>query len=228
MNWLKEHYPVLSLDEVPGLLEQDMKKDIFVITFDDGYRDNFTQAFPILDKLGLTAAVYLTTDYIGRDKEFPWLAKLGPPAYLVLDWEQVRQMKEAGWVFGTHTGSHVSLGAMNRDRQREEIERCTGVFSRQLGQPPRHFCYPFGTFADFNEDTLELLKEKNYHTATTAVAGANHRREDPLQLRRTAIDPSDSFFLYKCHLKGYLDVLAWKDGPTAGRVKRFLRRAIGL
>lgn len=231
MKFLQENGECIPLERVPDLLASPRgawEGDRFVITFDDGYRDNYTQAYPILCELGLPATIYLVTDFIGEEAEFPWVKKLGPPTYQILTWEQVEEMAEGGITFGAHTASHPSLATLPPERQQEEMDRAADALQEHLGQRPLHFSYPFGSRADFDEVAVDLVRRAGFQTATTAVAGGNPPGSNPLTLRRTAIDPSDDFFLFRCHLKGYLDLLAWKDGVLAGRLRRFLRRAIGL
>jgi len=231
MKFLKAYAPCIPLDQVPALLESEersLEGDRFVITFDDGYRDNYTNAYNVLTELGTPATIYLVTDFIGKETEFPWVKKLGPPTYQILGWEQVQEMAESGISFGCHTASHPSLATLPLERQQEEIAKSANELKSHIVETPIHFCYPFGSLADFNVDTLKILREKGFRTATTAVAGCNPPGSSLYLLRRTAIDPSDDFFLFRCHLKGYLDILAWKDGPTIGRLKRWLRRTIGL
>lgn len=231
MEYLKKHQSCVSLDEaIDGMRPSGKNEanDCFVITFDDGYRDNYTQAFPILRSLDLPATIYLVTDFIGKETEFPWVRKLGSPTYQILDWEQVYEMAEAGIQFGIHTASHPSLANLSREEQRAEILKSKVTLEEKLGREAVHFCYPYGSRADFNEDTLSVLKELQFHSATTAVAGCNPPDSHPYLLRRTAIDPSDDFFLFRCHLKGYLDLLAWKDAGWIGRLKRFLRERLQI
>jgi len=231
IEYLKANYQPVSLDDVPALLESEREasdKESVAITFDDGYEDNYTRAFPVLNRLGIPATIYLVTEFIGQETEFPWIKKLGPPTYRILSWEQVKEMAGQGVTFGPHTSAHVSLATLSEERQAEEIARSSELIEQHLGSPCRHFCYPFGSLADFNQKTVQLLKKQGFQTATTAVAGCSPPGSDLMKLRRTAIDPSDDFFLFRCHLKGYLDILAWKDGVLGGKLKRLLRRTLGL
>lgn len=74
MNFIRENFKVISLDEALPFLrgETPLKEDAVVLTFDDGYRDNYTQAFPVLKKYSLPAAIFLTTDFIGTNRRLWW------------------------------------------------------------------------------------------------------------------------------------------------------------
>lgn len=229
MEYLQENYFCAPLSE--ALLELsagNLQKETIAITFDDGYLDNYSEAFPVLKEFGLVATVYPVTDYIESNEELPWLKKLGSPTYKMLDWEQLIELERAGWGVEPHTATHPSLGTLSREEQGDEIQRSIHAIEDRLGYRPRNFCYPYGTRSDYSAVTVKLLKEKGIESAVTAVAGLNYPTTQPYSLRRTAIDPSDDDFLFRCHLKGYLDLLAWKDSRPVGWLKRFLRSKAGI
>ncbi len=111
------------------------------LTFDDGWEDNYSTAFPILAGLGIRAAIFLCTDLIGRD-----------PRYLT--WPQVREMARAGFAFGGHTRTHPHLTRLSRADALDEIEGCRKRIEDELGGPAEWFSYPF---SDVNQEVEEFV-----------------------------------------------------------------------
>lgn len=102
-----------------------------LLTFDDGYEDNYTALFPLLQKYQAHALIFLITD------------KIGTPGYLT--WEQIKEMKESGLVaFGSHTCSHRRLRSLPDEEIVREITKSKQILEEKLGAPVVSFCYPFG------------------------------------------------------------------------------------
>ena len=102
-----------------------------LLTFDDGYEDNYTTLFPLLQKYQAPALIFLITD------------KVGTSGYLT--WEQIKQMQASGLVaFGSHTCSHRRLRNLSDDKIAQEIAQSKQMLEEKLGTPIVSFCYPFG------------------------------------------------------------------------------------
>ena len=101
-----------------------------VITFDDGNLDNYTTAFPIMQKYGFTGVVYIVGNYLGAEK------------YMNAD--QIREMSAAGWEVGSHSISHADLTKVGATLQRYEIVQSRIDLENKLGVPVLTFAYPFG------------------------------------------------------------------------------------
>ena len=143
-EFFRAYFRVVPLSEqVAG---RNAGKDMggtFSITFDDGYRDNFEVAAPILRKLGLPAAFFVTTGFIGTRTVAPWDRELArQPGWM--DWDQVRSLAAQGFEIGCHTDTHIDLGTADAQTVRAELDVSKRKLHEQLGRPVRLFAYPFG------------------------------------------------------------------------------------
>jgi peptidoglycan/xylan/chitin deacetylase (PgdA/CDA1 family) len=200
MEYLAWHRDVVSIGE---LLKREVKrykrreepKAKVAITFDDGYRDNYLNAYPILKELKFPAAIFLITGMIGTDEKRPRYRQLPPPD--MLRWEEVRLMAQGGITFGSHSISHPHLPHLSYEEQRREIKESLSILSRRflsVSNQQRIFCYPYG---DHNEITLEILKELNVRLAFTIQPGINKKGQDPLEIKRIGISGEDSLARFK-------------------------------
>jgi peptidoglycan/xylan/chitin deacetylase (PgdA/CDA1 family) len=101
-----------------------------IITFDDGHLNNYTTAFPIMQKYGFTGILYIVANYMGADQ------------YMNAD--QIKEMASAGWEVGSHSISHSDLTALEPERQRYEVVDSREILEAKLGVPVLTFSYPFG------------------------------------------------------------------------------------
>ncbi|KVE36843.1 polysaccharide deacetylase family protein [Burkholderia sp. BDU5] len=124
----------------------------WLVTFDDGYLDNFTEAAPILDHYGVRALFFVTTAFIERTHDITatFRSYRGIEA---MSWDQIGALIERGHSVGMHGHAHRNFGRMSPDEAAEEFERSREIFRRRLGLVPDAFAYPYGQFhhrrADF-------------------------------------------------------------------------------
>lgn len=150
-------YNTISPDQLMAYLKYGtaLPENPILITFDDGYLDNFTNAYPILKKYGYTATIFLVTNLVGHDQRF-------------LTWDQVRQMEKDGFVFGSHTANHIPLTQVDSQKIENELNQSSDEISHQLGKPPKYFAYPTGVY---NAETEELVAKTGYTAAFTIRYG---------------------------------------------------------
>jgi len=108
----------------------DLPPRPLLITFDDGHLNNYTTAFPIMQKYGFTGVLYIVANYMGVDQ------------YMNAD--QIKEMAAAGWEVGSHSISHADLTALDPYRQRYEVVESRTILEEALGVPVRTIAYPFG------------------------------------------------------------------------------------
>jgi len=195
MAWLaSEGYTTVSLDTLfdeRGKGDMDWGKRV-VITFDDGYRDNYENAFPVMLKYGFTGAIFCVSGKIGTD---PYL-----------DRAQILEMQKAGFSFGSHTVTHPRLSQTAPEVRKAEFRDSKKVLEELLGSEVSYFCYPYGIYEEacFNE-----LKEAGYRAAVSNTPGANRPGQiaNPYTLCRTEIGGFDTLEDFKLKTAGAFDLL---------------------
>ena len=141
-----------------------------VLTFDDGYENNYTEMLPILEAHGMTAVVYVITNFLGK------------PDYMTF--EQVQDMQRRGLEIGSHSADHLPLPALSGDFLDNQIRQSKILLEWSGLDPIGSFSFPHGIY---NEKIIEMLKSENYLTAVTGEAGLNNFETDPYKLRRIHI-----------------------------------------
>lgn len=173
------------------------KKQI-MITFDDGYEDNYTNAFPILKKYGFSAVIYLVS-HLNYNK---WdVENIHNPEkeFFMMNRGQIKEMQEYGIEFGGHTKTHVKLSRVEPEVAREEILESTEVLEELLGEKMISFAYPYG---DLNERVKKLAEEAGYKFAVATDSGSVCFSDDLFQIRRIGIFPNITNFGFKRKIKG--------------------------
>ena len=148
-----------------------------VLTFYDGYRDNYENAFPLLRERGLTATFFLVTDFINDQR----------PEYLT--WDMVREMYAGGMSIEGHGRNHVSLANKDADYL---IWQALGTYEsieHEIGVRPRFISYPAG---EYDQRTIEIFSSASYWAGFTTKQGATHSSDDLFQLRRIRVRGSTS------------------------------------
>lgn len=167
VKWLKESgYKFVTVSELlaPGLSEKSV-----CLTFDDGFEDNFTQMFPVLQRHQAKATIYLAPDISDIKK---------------LTSQQIKEMQVSGLCeFGAHTLNHVNLSQLADDDAKEEIVLSKSRVELLTQCECRAFAYPFGRYT---EKTVELVREAGFDSAVTVKKGIEHIR-DPYRMKRISI-----------------------------------------
>lgn len=194
LDEIAREYRIASLNEVSlGGVEDEIR---VVLTFDDGYWDNFDIVFPILKRKGIPAAFFLATDYIDGKARFSDRRlidkKTGQPYKFIKDrfisWDQVRKMSEAGMEIGSHGITHNSLARMAFGEAKREICRSKKIIEERTGRPCSHFSFPFGSRSDHNDELVRCVKEAGFKTCMLNVHGYNYPDRDNFCFKRIIME----------------------------------------
>ncbi|MCX5694163.1 MAG: polysaccharide deacetylase family protein [Candidatus Omnitrophica bacterium] len=200
MEYIKKNgYEVITLNELVTNIrgKKPFKRNKVVITFDDGYRDNYEYAFGILKKFSFPATIFIISDFVGKDftsgKEF-------------LNWEQIILMSQDKISFGAHTKTHFNFGSqMDSLAAQEEIAGSKKAIEEKTKLPVDYFCYPSG---GFNEKAKELVKQAGFKGACSTNRGFAKFNSDEYELKRIKVTNSDMTkpFSFYVKLSGFYNV----------------------
>jgi peptidoglycan/xylan/chitin deacetylase (PgdA/CDA1 family) len=166
MYYLAENgYSPVTLDDLSLAIvnKRELPAKSIIITLDDGYRDNYENAYPLMRELGFTATIFVATEFVDQ----------GNPAYL--SWDMIEEMAATGIRFEPHTKTHPDLTEHDRDFVVYQIQGSGETLEAHLGYRTRYFAYPSGRY---NDEVIEVLKELDYWGAVTTAGGVWHGYDD--------------------------------------------------
>jgi peptidoglycan/xylan/chitin deacetylase (PgdA/CDA1 family) len=207
MTYLRKHYTLVSMDAIVNRsVREDLstRADVVAVTFDDGFREIYDVAFPVLREHGIPATVYLATRYVDKQEPFDFGGYARPGVRpQPLSWAQMREMIDTGLITaGAHTHGHPDLTRLPAGRVREELGRSRQLIADRLGVTPQHFAYPWGKVTP----SVRRIVGEYFRTAVRGGCGKNPFGTcDPLALWRRPIQQSDASWLFRLKLKSYLD-----------------------
>lgn len=192
MSFLKRHrYNVLSLEDLANLIKHKKKipHRTLSITFDDGYKDNYAYAFPILKEYSLPATIFIIINEVGRADR--------------LSWDEIKEMQGSGLIsFGSHTLTHKYLEEIKTEEElKKEVYDSKKILENKLAKPVNTFSYPSGRF------TIQMRKlviDTGYKLAVATNPGKKFPNDDIYALKRLRISStSDKLFVFWIESSGY-------------------------
>lgn len=174
MRYLKEKgYTTLTLNEFYSFLTKNkpIPDKSVVITFDDGYKDNYVNAYPILKEFGFNATIFVITSTIDTEKDY-------------LTTEQLKELQANGIDIQSHTVNHDQLDKLPYVKQVDTLKSSKDNIEKKLGNSVKYIGYPFGKW---NEDTIKAAKDAGYNMAFTTTSGWSDKNQGMYKLRRVYI-----------------------------------------
>lgn len=143
-----------------------------IITFDDGYRDNYSNAFPLLQQYGFSATFFVLTEVTNQ----------GEADYMT--WEQLREMAAAGMDIECHARVHENLPENDDARLVWQVLGCREAIESELGERPRFVAYPSGHFDD---RVIAFFASDNYWGGITTQQGSLHSSDALFEIKRLRV-----------------------------------------
>lgn len=238
MKFLSENgYRVVSMKDALALIRRNMEhrpyacseeeyppaattlQKVAIITFDDGLRDFYDTAWPILKEYGFPAAMFLPTGFISHERR-----RLNGRECLT--WREARELSSDGVEFGAHTVSHVQLYRVDRRTAEQEMRDAKAAIEQALGFPVLNYSYAYA-FPEHDPDFVaffrDALVQAGYRAAVTTRIGTAAAGDDPYTLRRLPVNSHDDEELFQAKLEGAYDWLAWPQ-----RITKRLRGGAGF
>ena len=201
MAYLSNHgYNVISLDELvkAKLQKRKLPRKTVVLTFDDAYANNYTEAYPIMKKYGFGATIFVPTNSVGTE------------GYLT--WSQMKEMLRNNVSFGSHTMDHGYLPDLSLEEASKEVFESKHVLEQHLNVAVDYFAFPTG---GFSEAVKGLIKKAGYKGAVATKRGYDKMNYDVFELNRVRFsekDNRDDYLWIK--LSGYYNLFRKPKKPN--------------
>lgn len=174
-----------------------------VITFDDGFRDFYTHAMPILQEYRFPATMFIVSSFMGSRT-----SRFGHKDFMT--WGETREIESFGVEIGSHTVSHPHLHSLHRQNIEKELKDSKDAIEDQLGKPISSFSYPYAfpeQDGPFVKKLRQDMKIAGYDHGVTTVLGSANRRSDRYFLPRLPANEYDDDQLFQAKLDGSYDWL---------------------
>jgi peptidoglycan/xylan/chitin deacetylase (PgdA/CDA1 family) len=178
-----------------------------MVTFDDGYRDNFTRAIPIMEKHGVPGVFFVTTDLVFGGKHLESGGEKVEDESIPAREDLETAKRAAGITFGNHTASHrivSGMGVYDLDRELMESQELLREF---LGETPDMFAYPRGRSEDVTEKAFPILEKHRIKTAFTMIPGFVTKKTHPFMVPRIGMSHVNDRIVFKVKMLGLLNPL---------------------
>ena len=227
MRYLNKHCDVISLDDF-FKVKQDKNKLNVVVTFDDGFLNNCTIAYPILKKYNIKATFFITTSFLSGE-DVPWFLRVPNEAkktmrnlsflefekkvnsfnyarndyFKPMSWEHIIKLSKDPLIsVGSHCKTHYPLTILPTEKLTDELKGSKEILERKLKKKVDYISYPHGIF---NENIIEITKKSGYKAAITTLHGFNSDNIDPYRMRRNEIGNRGDLNILSSVLSGSWD-----------------------
>jgi len=179
IRYLSSNHTIMTLKEaLQRIATKDLAGNELVISFDDGYEDNFTKALPILDRYNVVATFFITTGFIDQ-----WYR-----GKKMMNKKQIRELSVRGMEIGSHTVSHPNLTTISKDQLKKELEQSKSELEYIIGEEVTSFSYPYG---HYNKTVIDMCKKIGYKTGCTIFHDLYLELENKYEIPRLTVNSYD-------------------------------------
>ena len=202
-------YRTLKINELLSYINGEFtlnQNAAVVVTFDDGWLDNYLYAFPVLKRYKINAAIFIVTDRtekasenikevpssVPTHRESKLLIAEGNSHRVVLNWEHVKEMLDSGLVeFYSHTKRHINCDKLSERELLIELGESKKIIEERLGTPCPYLCWPYGKYNDL---ALHVAKNFGYKAFFTTKVGVMRTGSDPFEISRIVVKGNIAWF----------------------------------
>ena len=178
VEYLRRHYRVITLHEAVRQLRGNcVPAPTVVLTFDDGYADNYLTLRAVATRTQLPMTLFVSTDYLGTDRDFEHDKAFDCHGFRPLTWDELAQMEAEGFEIGSHTKTHFDCGSEAKELLEDEIVGSAADLQERLGRAVRIFSFPFGHPSNMSSAAVAIADD-TYDIVCSACEGTNPPRRD--------------------------------------------------
>ncbi len=179
-----------------------------ILTFDDGYLDNYTNLLPLMQQYGYRGVLYLLGDFEVRYNQWDLAIDPTEPRAELMDQAQKQAFVAAGWEIGAHTMHHVRLPELPAAEAAAEISQSKAALEQAFGTEILSFAYPYGAL---NEQVKTLVQQAGFTFGVATDTGGLHLEDDRMQVFRINMFPHETpASLFKKTATWYRRYYRWK------------------
>ncbi len=215
MRFLRDSgYRTLTADELLSCISGNMTvpRKAVVVTFDDGWLDNYIYAFPVMKTYGIHAAIFVITDWtegasekgqgtpssVPTHRESKRLIEKGEEHRVIMNWEMINEMALSGLIrFYSHTRSHRSCDLLTGQELSEELSGSKQAMEKHLAMPCPYLCWPYGKYSDM---AVAFAKRVGYEALFTTHQGVAAPGSDPFFISRIVMKDNLAWFKNRIRL----------------------------
>lgn len=166
--FLQKHYRIVNLAESARLQRLgQINVPTVVLTFDDGYADNFLNLRAVANEVRIPSTLFITTEPVEARREFDHDLAAGVRGFFPLTWEQIQYWSSCGTEFGSHTRTHFDCGSTDLETLRSEIIGSKNELEAHLKRPVNFFAFPFGKPENMSAEAKHLAASAYKHYVST-------------------------------------------------------------
>lgn len=196
LNWLSENRRITSLDDAVARWDEPGSENLVVLTFDDGYDDTYSTAFPIMAEGGIPFVLYISTSHV--ESGIPLNPATGAQP---LGWAAINEMAQSGLMtIGAHTHTHADFRNLSSDDVESELAVSDELIESRTGVRPVHFAYPWGYWSRHAANVVQ----KRYQSAVLGAASTGQTSLSHYEIHRYPVQLSDRSAFFKARLRGGL------------------------